>query len=205
MIFNTFFKLGYKAWLRVQFIRDRFWLFFIKRCMGYCGKNVKMFPTTSVIKGVQNIYLSDDVRFGRYAMIYTSDAKFIVDTKVAIAPYFKVITGNHHSHVGHFFFDNDMPINKDDNKDVRIESDCWVGTNVTVLAGVTIGRGSIIASGALLNKSFPPYSIIGGVPGKLLKYRFSIDEILEHESVLYPQEKRFTRQELENGRIGFSK
>jgi len=199
------YKFGFKAWLGFQFIRDRFWCFFIKGCMGHCGRNVKFFPTTTVIKGVENIYIANDVRFGRYAMIYTSDAKFIVDTKVAIAPYFKVITGNHHSHVGHFFFDNDMPININDNHDVHIQSDCWIGTNVTLLAGVTVGRGTIIASGAVLTKSCPSYSIVGGLPAKVLKFRFTIDEILEHEKLLYPESERMTREELENMRVSFKK
>lgn len=193
---NFIFKFGFKAWLGFEFIRDRFWLFFIKGCMGHCGHNVKFFPTTSVIKGVENMYLADDVRFGRYAMIYTSDAKFIVDTKVAIAPYFKVITGNHRSHVGHFFFDNDMPVCKEDNKDVHIESDCWVGTNVTMLSGATLRRGSIAASAAVLNKSFPAYAIVGGIPAKLLAFRFTIPQVMEHEKALYPENERFTEEEL---------
>lgn len=64
----------------------------------------------------------------------------------------------------------------------------WVGSNVTILKGVTIGRGSVIAAGAVVTKSCPPYSIIGGVPAKVLKARFTPDEIKEHEGKLAKHE-----------------
>lgn len=64
------------------------------------------------------------------------------------------------------------------------------------MKGVTIGRASVIAAGAVVTKSCPPYSIIGGIPAKVLKFRFSIDEILAHEKKLYPEEKKFTKEEI---------
>ena len=64
---------------------------------------------------------------------------------------------------------------------VVIEDDVWCGANVTILKGVTIGHGSVVAAGAVVTKSFPPYSIIGGIPAKLLKMRFTEEEIKEHE------------------------
>lgn len=66
-----------------------------------------------------------------------------------------------------------------------IEDDVWCGTNVTILKGVTIGHGSVVAAGAVVTKSFPPYSIIGGVPAKLIKMRFSKDEASQNDKKLY--------------------
>jgi acetyltransferase-like isoleucine patch superfamily enzyme len=57
--------------------------------------------------------------------------------------------------------------------DVTIEDDCWIGCNVTILSGVTIGRGSIVAAGAVVRRDVPPYSIVGGVPARVLKTRES--------------------------------
>ena len=67
---------------------------------------------------------------------------------------------------------------------ITIEDDVWIGAHSIILKGVTIGRGSVVAAGAVVTKSFPPYSIIGGVPAKLLKMRFTEEEIKKHEEAL---------------------
>lgn len=188
---------GVKLQALLQYVADNFWGFFIKRSMGHCGKNVMIKPTTSVFKGIENFYISDDVRIARYAVIYSTRAKVIIGSKVGIAPYLKIITGNHRvDNIGHFMFDGDNNKRPEDDQDVIIEGDSWFGVNVTILSGVTIGRGSVIAAGAVVTKSCPPYSIIGGVPAKVLKYRFTIDEAIEHERQLYPESKRLSREEL---------
>ncbi|MDD3040470.1 DapH/DapD/GlmU-related protein [Bacteroides sp.] len=74
----------------------------------------------------------------------------------------------------HEFKDLDTPINQQGAKSeepIVIGNDCWIGTRVIILPGVEIGDYSIVAAGAVVTKSFPPYSIIGGVPAKLLKKR----------------------------------
>ena len=81
--------------------------------------------------------------------------------------------------------------------DIIVEEDVWIGCNVTLLAGAHIGRGAIIAAGAVVSKEVPPYAVIGGVPAKVIKFKWSIDQILEHESILYPDNERFSRTQLE--------
>lgn len=54
---------------------------------------------------------------------------------------------------------------------VTIEDDVWIGTKAVILDGVTVGKGSIIAAGSIVNASVPPYSIVAGVPGKVIKSR----------------------------------
>lgn len=107
-------------------------------------------------------------------------------------------TGNHARILGKFITqitEENKPTGYD--KDVIINEDCWIGCNVTLLCGVTIGRGCTIAAGAVVNKSMPPYCVCGGVPCKPIKRIWTIDEILQHEAVLYPEEERFTREQLE--------
>ena len=58
-------------------------------------------------------------------------------------------------------------------KGIAIEDDCWLGTGVKVLDGVTIGRGSIIGAGAVVTKNIPPYSVAVGVPAKVVSRRES--------------------------------
>lgn len=62
--------------------------------------------------------------------------------------------------------------------DIVIGDDVWIGVNVTILSGVKIGQGAIIAAGSVVTKDVEPYSIYGGVPARLIKKRFS-DEIIE--------------------------
>lgn len=81
---------------------------------------------------------------------------------------------------------DDMKLPEND-EDVIFEGDNWIGMNVTILKGVTIGRGCIVAAGAVVNKSTPPYSIVGGIPAKVLKMRFTPEQIEKHEAILYPK------------------
>ena len=63
------------------------------------------------------------------------------------------------------------------NGPITIEDEVWICTNATILSGVTIGKGAIIGAGAVVTKDVPPYSIIGGNPADIIKYRFSEDVI----------------------------
>lgn len=66
-----------------------------------------------------------------------------------------------------------------------IEDDAWVGAGCVIMAGVTIGRGSIVAAGAVVTKDIPPFEIHGGVPAKKIRDRFGSDEErASHEAML---------------------
>lgn len=56
-----------------------------------------------------------------------------------------------------------------------IGNDVWIGSKATILQGVTVGNGAIIAAGAVVTKDVPSYAIVGGVPAKVIKYRFDED------------------------------
>lgn len=67
-------------------------------------------------------------------------------------------------------------------KGIIIGPDCWIGAKVTILDGVEIGKGSVVAAGAVVTKPFPPFSIIGGVPARLLGTRLKenvSDQLME--------------------------
>lgn len=71
-----------------------------------------------------------------------------------------------------------------DDQDVVFAGDNWIGANSTILKGVTIGEGAVVAAGSVVNKSVPPYSVVGGVPAKVIKMRFTEEEIAEHKSMI---------------------
>lgn len=74
---------------------------------------------------------------------------------------------------------------------IVIEDEVWIGFGTTILSGVTVGKGAIISTGAVVTKDVPPYSIVGGVPAKIIKYRFEkeiINRLLPLKLVNLPVE-----------------
>ena len=66
--------------------------------------------------------------------------------------------------------------------DIIIDDDVWIGENAIILSGVHIGQGAVVAAGAVVTKDVPPYAVVGGVPAKIIKYRFEenvINELLK--------------------------
>lgn len=75
------------------------------------------------------------------------------------------------SGLNHGYADPDIPIKnqKETTSPIVVQEDCWIGANAVVVAGVTIGKHSIVAAGSVVTKNVPPYSIVGGNPAKILK------------------------------------
>lgn len=65
----------------------------------------------------------------------------------------------------------------EDTYNVVIGNDVWIGHGVSILSGITIGDGAIVAAGAVVTKNVEPYSIVGGVPARLIKKRFNEEQI----------------------------
>jgi acetyltransferase-like isoleucine patch superfamily enzyme len=65
----------------------------------------------------------------------------------------------------------------DEFKDVRIGNDVWIGARAILMDGVTVGDGAIVGAGAVVTRDVPPYAVVTGIPAKVIRYRFSNDEI----------------------------
>lgn len=184
-----------------RFVRGlwKFWgnYFSAKRSkFGYIDTSVKITPPYAIHK--RNTFLYEKVSIGPNSFISTPNAKVIIKSNTTIAEGLTIHTGNHARVIGRFVSDiTDMDKPKGYDSDVIIENDVWIGSNVTLLMGVTVGRGATIAAGAVVNKDIPPYCIVGGVPAKVIKYYWTIDEILQHEKLLYEESNRYSRGELE--------
>jgi len=81
--------------------------------------------------------------------------------------------------IRHHFFNEERKESAISKGDIHIGNDVWIGTQSTILSGVTIGDGAVIAANSVVTKNVPPYAIVGGTPAKVLKYRFSEDIIKE--------------------------
>ncbi|MBW8332460.1 MAG: hypothetical protein K0M40_10605 [Prolixibacteraceae bacterium] len=127
-----------------------------------------------------------------HSVIVTTKAKFIMKKNSASAEGLTVVTGSHPIYIGEFFLEKAGYLDVQDAKDIVVEEDVGIYSNVTLLSGVTIGRGSIIGSGTVCRKSIPPYSIIVGNPAKIIGFRFSPEETIEHEKILYPENERIS-------------
>jgi acetyltransferase-like isoleucine patch superfamily enzyme len=73
---------------------------------------------------------------------------------------------------------------------IVIKDEVWIGCSSIILGPCTIGQGSILAAGSIVTKDIPPYSIVGGNPARLIKMRFTNEEIIEHESRLIKNKER---------------
>ncbi len=95
--------------------------------------------------------------------------KVIIGNDVIIGPGVSIFSENHR------FDDPDLPVSVqgETRKGVIIEEGAWIGTKAIILDGVCVGRNSVIAAGSLVNRDVPRYSVVGGVPAKILKERIT--------------------------------
>lgn len=169
------------------YLWDMLWAPVWKRAMKSCGKGVYLRPMSSDIKGLYNLSIGDDTSIPKGSTFYCTEAPLTIGRKVIFGPNPTIMTGNHRIDIiGKFMIDVTTSEKLPENDEaVVIEDDVWCGANVTILKGVTIGHGCVVAAGAVVTQSFPPYSIIGGVPAKLIKMRFSEEQAKENDRILY--------------------
>lgn len=172
---------------------DRILMFLYRAQFESCGKNVYFYPTQSYLL-FKTINIGNDVYIGPGAMFLARDSSIIIEDKVMFGPNVSIVGDNPSTHIiGKYMFDYKVSDKRpEDDQAVFIESDVWVGANSVILNGVTVRRGAIVAAGAVVSKDVPPYAIVGGVPAKVIKFRLSIEEILEHERILYKPEERLS-------------
>ena len=129
---------------------------------------------------------------------YVSDHSFIKNTVIGrytcIANEVMTVAGNHPvsfasvhpafysvaqelSYVKQSKFKDFNYLDSEKRISVEIGNDVWIGARATILEGITIGDGAVVAAGAIVTKDVPPYAIVGGVPAKIIKYRFDEETI----------------------------
>lgn len=158
--------------------------------------SVLEFP--SYISVPENIIIEQDVRF-RFGCKILNSSKDTIRIKrySVIGNNCTIITNKHISTVGIPQILLGISGINDQNISLTIEEDVWVGSNVTIMGVEKIGRGAICGACCTITKNVPPYAIVVGSPAKIVGVKFDVDEIIEHEKILYPIEERLTREELD--------
>lgn len=168
------------TWIRKAMRKIK--LYIIRPLFKAHGRNFIFDPDDNF--SYETISVGHDVFIGSGAYFAASETYISIGSKVMFGPNVTIMGGDHNTSViGAYMYDVKEKLPEND-QPVIIEDDVWVGTGAVILKGVTVGRGSIIAAGAVVTKSCEPYSIVGGIPASLLKKRFTPEEIARHESKL---------------------
>lgn len=158
--------------LLLKKIYRKIWLIIFRRMFAKCGSNVIFDPTTSYFT-YGSIEIGSNVFIGGGAWWSTGPTKIVVGDYVMFGPGVKILGGDHATDR------TDIPMflqRKEDSSriidgDVTIEEDVWIGAGVTILKGVVIHKGAIVGAGSLVNRSVEAYSVVAGVPAKLIRSR----------------------------------
>ena len=167
---------------------------FNKKDFGKLGE-LSNLSSSIILSNPKNIFIDDHVTIGSNAILYATNAKIIIKKYFVSAYGLKISTGQHERRIGRFLAsisEKEKNHNIGLDKDVIINEDVWEGFDVTIMAGVEIGRGVTIAAGSVVTHSLPAYCVAGGVPAKVIKFYWSIEQILEHEKILYSEEDRLS-------------
>jgi len=157
-------------------------MFFVKARFKACGKKVIIHPFDSF--SYATISIGSHVFIGKGAVLMASESSIAIGNKVMFGPNVTIMGGDHNaSEIGRFMIDVKSKRPGDD-LPVVIEDDVWIGTRAIILKGVKIGRGSIVAAGSVVNRSIPEFSIAVGVPARVIKSRFSTEQLAEHKRLL---------------------
>ena len=152
---------------------SRLWGGFNTLRIWYMSKVLKIMPFDRNSKFENGVYISDakQLRIGNYVRINENSflrGAITIGDYCMIAPNVSIYTRTH-------VYDNpDIPVvlsGEIDFKEVILEEDVWIGRNVVILPGIHIGKGSIIGANSVVTKNIEPYSIVGGVPAKLIRKR----------------------------------
>lgn len=135
-----------------------------RKFIAHCGKDIVIEHGAKFCSG-QHLYMDDGAGLGINCQLpeHTHLGKYVM-----MGPNCTVLAENHK-------FDRlDIPMGwqgHTESKPFIVEDDCWIGQNVLILPGRTISTGTVIGGGSVVTKDFPPYSVIGGNPARILKMR----------------------------------
>ncbi len=146
----------------VRFLRTSLLLCRLKLTLGRCGERLQV-QSPFIIAGPQQVEIGDDVSFGGYLHIWGMGGVKI-GNRVMIGSHV-AITSLTHDPAAAVMRHTSIA------KPVLIEDDAWLGTHAVILPGVRVGRGAVVAAGAVVTEDVPADTIVAGVPARIVKRR----------------------------------
>jgi acetyltransferase-like isoleucine patch superfamily enzyme len=136
----------------------------IKERFGYLGKNINLQKGIQLV-GIENIYVDNNSGIGRNCYIFANE-KVIIGKNVLIAPEVILHTSNHK-------MDRSSPIIEQGfvSRPIIIEDDVWIAARATILSGVKLARGTVVAAGSVVTKDTEQFGIYGGIPARKIGER----------------------------------
>lgn len=162
----------------------------VYRKLAYIGKESCLDLPINIYGNPKHIHIGEHSTIFGYFKFISVKGHLYVGNNVIVAQGLTVVTDNHVRNVGTLIRDISDTEKNVKSQNVIIEDDVWLGTNVTLLSGVTIGRGAFVGADTVIRKSIPPYSVVIGNPQMIIGFNLSPSEIIEHEQSLYSEEKR---------------
>jgi acetyltransferase-like isoleucine patch superfamily enzyme len=189
----SFFVIGWKlysfAWRRVALSR-----------FAAIGKGCNVAPGQF---SFNRVHIGNGVYTGEAARFWATNSRILIGDKCVFGPEVSIMAGDHDFRkFGRFVHDvGDDEKDASLDKDVIFDEDVWVGTRAIVLKGVRVCRGAVIGTGSVVTREVPPYAIVAGSPATIRRFRWSVEEILRHEHLLYPEDRRLPEVVLHISRI----
>lgn len=155
----------------------------------HVGKSVIVYNT-------HNLYMEENTNINDGSTIMNTRANVIFKKNSGAAFGLTAVTGNHMSIVGmnlkqiNDSVKDQQDTNHEFDKDIVVEEDVWIGNHVILLSGVRVGRGSEVGAGSVVRCNIPPYAVVIGNPCKVVGFRFTPEEIIEHEKIQYKENDR---------------
>ena len=182
-----------------MFIIKRIWGWLLTKIQHCQYKNIhksaRVYYTANVYRP-ENLYMDENTNIDGGALIMNERSKVFFKRNSGAAVGLTAITGNHMSVIGKNIKEvtdktkDELDVNGEMDRNIIVEEDVWIAANVTLLSGSRLGRGCEIGAGSVVRGSIPPYAVVIGNPCKIVGFRFTPDEIIEHEKAQYEESER---------------
>jgi maltose O-acetyltransferase len=133
----------------------------VRPALKRCGRNFQLAQRVT-LNFPNCLEVGNDVYFAAGCWLHAPGG-IVVEDEVQLGPYVVLITGDHSLKDGSYRFGPGA------RAPIRLQRGCWLAAHTTVIKGVTVGRGALVAANAVVTQDVPDFSIVGGVPARILR------------------------------------